>query len=94
MTRRKLEILIGIVALLVAFGFLAMANNNPHGLFKIPVFSILWQIVKNAWEYFIGFLWLFGKMLWSAISYSWLSIVIFIGFVVLLILGYFYKNKR
>lgn len=90
LSKRQVEIVIGVFALLLAVGLLLAAEFSNSTLIKIPVFKSIWMVLVYAWQFFWGFV----KMFWTIFTSSWLSVVSISGIVIFIFLGSYYRRHH
>ncbi len=93
MSKRKFEIIIGVVGLLVVVGCFAAAERGTH-YFKIPVFKTLYDIAKVSAVVFYGICKLFIVGIWNAVMSNWLTGLVSFGLVLLVVLLYYYRKNN
>ncbi len=88
MSKRKLlfTILTAVVGIFAVMGIFVMAGQHS-GFFKTPsVFQMIYDVSKITLQFTYGFIVLFGGAIWSALTQSWISVLVVMGVIAFFIL--------
>lgn len=93
--KKQLFISLAIAGVLLLIAIVALsATDNEGGFIRFNSFELIWNVIKLSFEFFWGFLWMFGALFWTLLSTQWEFGFIIVACIALVVLRRMYDRSE